>query len=315
MTPTRRILLFYDNTDLDRQILRPVDYSAFEDEWNRQGGGNSGNKLFTSAIEQYLNKEDIEYDYYKGNETVDVINDKYDLVVIPMANIFNANSSVVRQLNEYTTLIKGLRIPVYILGCGIQCGSYDNIRELADLIRKPVEEFLKAIYQSGGELALRGYATKEFLDKIMLNSAVVTGCPSFFQKGPNLQISNEKVKEEIFRPVINGNLKYLQEVNMLPIFAQYPNSIYMDQDEFAEWLYFKNLPLKKKNVWKLVRKKTYYSARLLTEDRVKLIYDIPCWIQYLEEEKFHFSCGSRIHGNIAAILAGVPAMEIGRAHV
>ena len=37
MTPTRRILLFYDNTDLDRQILRPVDYSAFEDEWNRQG--------------------------------------------------------------------------------------------------------------------------------------------------------------------------------------------------------------------------------------------------------------------------------------
>ena len=49
----KNILLLYDNRDLDRQVLRPVNYDTFEEEWVRQNGGNSGNKLFNTAVEQY----------------------------------------------------------------------------------------------------------------------------------------------------------------------------------------------------------------------------------------------------------------------
>ena len=34
---------------------------------------------------------------------------------------------------------------------------------------------------------------------------------------------------------------------------------------------------------------------------------MPDWIDYLKLECFNFSCGSRIHGNIISILAGIPA--------
>lgn len=307
----KKVLLFYDNADLDRQVLRPVDYSAFERDWNMQGGGNCGNKLFISAAEQYLNKEDIEYAYYTGEETPQIINEKYDLIVIPMANMFNANSGVIRQLDEYTDLIEQYTIPVYILGCGVQCGSYDELGKLAQEIKEPTERFLKAVYRTGGELALRGYATKEFLDKVMPNTAVVTGCPSFYQKGSGLQVSNSKVPEGQFKPCINGNLKYLKQIGMLPVFDQYGNSLYLDQDELAQVLYFQN-PGRHGNILELIRKRTLYSVKLLAEDRVRLFYDVPVWISWFQEEGISFSCGSRIHGNIAATLAGIPAMVMYR---
>lgn len=307
----QKILLLYDNTELDRQVLKPADYLSFESEWIRQGGGNSGNKLFLSATEQYLHKEDIEYEYYMGEEREEIINEKYDLIVIPMANMFNANPGVINQLNEYTNLIEKFKIPVYVLGCGVQCNSYDDIDQLALLIKEPVERFLRAIYQTGGELALRGYATKEFLDKVMPNTAVVTGCPSFYQRGSGLRISNDKVPEEQFKPSINGNLRYLKQIDMLQVFEQYPNSVYLDQDELAQVLYFRGQG-RYNNTMELVRKKTLYSVRLLAEDRVKLFYDVPVWLSWFEEENISFSCGSRIHGNIAATLAGVPAMVMYR---
>lgn len=309
---SKNILLLYDNKDLDRQVLKPVNYITFEEEWKRQHGGNAGNKLFTSAVEQYLTKTDITYSYYAGDESIENINEKYDIAILPLANIFNSHPAIVKLLEDYTKIIERFKIPVYIIGCGLQCASYEDIDTLVNVIGGTVAKFLDAIYRTGGELALRGYATKEFLDKIMLNSAVVTGCPSVYQKGPDLQITNLKVKEENFRPVINGNLKYLRKINILPVFEQYKNSIYLDQDEFAQWLYFRKLSLKERNIWGLVRKKTYYGAYLLAEDRVKLLYDIPYWIGYLQNEGFSFSCGSRIHGNIVAILAGVPAMVIYR---
>lgn len=303
----KRILLLYDNNELDRQVLQPTDYFEFEESWKKQHGGNAGNKLFISAVEQYLTKIDIEYQYYTGDESIEEINDVFHMIVLPLANIFNINRGVIEQLNYYTALIEQFKIPVYILGCGIQCNSYDEINELVRILKRPVEGFLRAIYKSGGELALRGYATKEFLDKILPNTSVVTGCPSMYQCGDKLKITNEKVKEDIFYPAINGNLKYLKKIGLLSAFDKYKNSIYMDQDEFSEWLYFRKI---NESIFKLIRTKTFCSVKLLSQNRVKLIYDVPVWIAYMKKENFNFSCGTRIHGNIAATLAGIPAEVI-----
>ncbi len=308
----RNILLLYDNHDLDRQVLRPVDYSTFEEAWIKQGFGNAGNKLYNTAVEQYLTKEDITYSYYTGEETAEEINDRYDMAIFTTANIFNANPYVTPELEEFASAISKFKIPVYILGCGLQCARYDEIGVLANAIKEPTTKFLKAVYQTGGELALRGYATKEFLDKVMPNNtAVVTGCPSFYQRGSGLRISNEKVSETEFRPSINGNLKYLKQIGMLQVFEEYQNSVYVDQDELAHVLYFYHAR-KYRNTLELVRKRTLCGVKLLAEDRVRLFYDVPVWLSWFREQNITFSCGSRIHGNIAATLAQVPAMVVYR---
>lgn len=307
----KNILLLYDNRELDRQVLRPVNYGSFERDWVKQNGGNSGNKLYNTAVEQYLTKEDIVYSYYTGDEPAEQINEKYDMAVFTTANIFNANPAVTSQLEDFAALIGQFKIPVYILGCGLQCAGYEDIKALAEAIKKPARAFLEAVYRTGGELALRGYATKEFLDAVMPNTAVVTGCPSFYQRGGKLTISNDKVSEEQFKPSINGNLKYLKQIGMLPVFDQYKNSIYMDQDEFAPVLYFHDAK-RDGNIFEITRKKTFCGTTLLAEDRIRLLYDVPVWLDYFKQQEISFSCGSRIHGNIAATLAGVPAKVIYR---
>ena len=307
----KNILLLYDNRELDRQVLRPVNYEVFENEWIKQNGGNSGNKLFNTAVEQYLTKENIEYSYYNGSETVEEINEKYDMAIFTTANIFNAHPRIRKELDVFADTIKRFKIPVYILGCGLQCAKYDDIKGLAEEIGRSARAFLTAIYHTGGELAVRGYATKEFLDRIMPNTAAVTGCPSLYQKGSGLRISNDKVSEENFKPAINGNLKYLKQIGLLGEFERYPDSVYMDQDEFAQVLHFHESK-KNSNVLELIRKKTLCGVRLLVQNRVKLYYDVPLWLTSFREENINFSCGSRIHGNIAATLASIPAMVIYR---
>ena len=307
----KNILLLYDNRDLDRQVLKPTDYDSFEEAWIKQRFSNAGNRLYNTAVEQYLTKEDIDYSYYTGDETTEEINDKYDLAIFTTANIFNANPDVTPELEQFARIISRFKIPVFILGCGLQCSGYDAIDDLAAAIREPASKFVEAIYRTGGELALRGYATKEFLDKVMPNTAVVTGCPSFYQRGSGLRISGDKVSEEQFKPSINGNLKYLKQIGMLQVFDQYPNSIYLDQDELAQVLYFRR-PGRYNNTMELVRKRTRYSVKLLAENRVRLFYDVPVWLPWFREENISFSCGSRIHGNIAATLAGIPAMVMYR---
>ena len=48
------ILLLGNNNYLDIQVLRPVNYSTIIKEFDKQAGGNSGNKLFMTAVEKYL---------------------------------------------------------------------------------------------------------------------------------------------------------------------------------------------------------------------------------------------------------------------
>lgn len=307
----KRIVLLYNHNNLDTNIMNPVNYEKFEREWEKQNGGNAGNKLFISAVEQYVCQDNIEYGYM-DDRTPDELNQNYDIAVLPLANILNANQGVLKQLEWYTELIKQLNMPVFIIGIGLQADSYDDIGRLAREIQEPVKKLLSAVYEKGGELALRGYATKELLDKIMPNTAVVTGCPSMYQMGPDLKVDISKVSKNDFHPAINGNLDYLEKINMINCFKQYENSVYLDQDEFAELMYFDERlrGIDFVQMLKLINSKTYLGMQLFCDNRIKLIYDIPVWMRYLKN--FNYSCGSRIHGNIIAILAGLPATVIVR---
>lgn len=105
----------YDNRDLDRQILKPTDYASSEEAWIKQRFSNAGNKLYNTTVEQYLTKDDITYSYYRGEETIEEINDKYDLAIFTTANIFNANPVVMPELEQFVAVINRFKIPVYIL--------------------------------------------------------------------------------------------------------------------------------------------------------------------------------------------------------
>ncbi|HEX7214030.1 MAG TPA: hypothetical protein VF578_07450, partial [Methylomirabilota bacterium] len=59
---------------------------------------------------------------------------------------------------------------------------------------------------------------------------------------------------------------------------------------------------------RLIERPGAFTFRMMGADRVQLFHDVPEWRSFLMESRFSFSFGSRIHGNIMAILAGIPAV-------
>lgn len=300
----RRILLLQNENYLDSQVIKPVNYDSIIDGWKSQMGGNSGNKLFTTSILKILTKPDIDLHYYSPSMEIEYINNTFDMIIMPTANIFGKH--YINGLVEYTKFFNKITIPIYIVGAGLQCNTEEEIPQLAKEIGSYVSDFCKSIYHTGGELALRGHYTKKFLDLTVNNTAWVTGCPSLYQLGKDLRITKKNTFSKL---AINGSVISMNNTDLYKLIYKYDDLIYIDQDEFIYLIYDQQLPYENINTFKLLWKYSNTGLNLFTKNKVKLFYDIPVWLDYLKHN-IDFSVGTRIHGNIAALLAGVPAMVI-----
>lgn len=268
---------------------------------------NTGNKLWFQAIISEISTGENQLEYLDRNMTSDYINTTYNMVVAPMANIFSADyADMLDKLSEKFSQIK---IPVYVIACGVQAGSYDELESLCDSIRESATRFISTIYRTGGEFALRGYFTKEFFDRLGFKSAVVTGCPSLYQMGRNLTVTIPKSRKDKadFKPLFNGDFPKMWEQ-----MKKYPQSEYFDQHIYYNLLYNRSYvdysEIEYCDVKKMVKKFGLPAVELLAQNKINLFIDMAEWSRYIRKERFDFSFGSRIHGSIMSILSGIPAV-------
>lgn len=294
-------------------IFNNTDYSTLHIKVNKDFGGecpNFGNKLWYQGIISEISTKENEIDFYNGKDTPDEISNRYDLVIYPMANIFSLEFS--SGLDVISDFIEKLSIPIYIISCGVQADSYDDLKDLCSSIGYVSKRFIKAVYNTGGQFALRGYFTAEFFKNLGFNNPAVVGCPSLFQCGRNLKIIKKNICKNDFKPALNGNLNIVGR-----FLKEYSNSIFYDQDGFYKLIYNPDFFSSKKsdffNKLKLLRYNNngFLLANLISNNRLKLIADMWDWKHDMIEENINFSFGTRIHGNIMALLAGVPSIVIG----
>jgi len=263
---------------------------------------NWGNKLWIqglySGIDQPYNEIIIRTD-----ESVEEINSDFDCVIFPMANCFS--EGFISVTSAWANEIKDIRVPVYVIACGAQAKNYDSLDDLVKKIGDKSKRYIDAVYKTGGEFALRGHFTKEFFTLLGYRSPVVTGCPSLYSMGPDIEVQvDRKSSGEYPICALNGRLRQVEEV-----MRKDDRAIFMDQDEFLDALY-NPLFFKGNNQiidkLKFIMRNGSYALDFFLKDRIKLIVDLSEWYSYLKNYAF-YSFGSRIHGNIMAILAGVPA--------
>lgn len=300
-----RILIWKSITEGNEiDIFNQTDYSNFNNYLINTFGGNCpnwGNKLWFQGLYSEINDGHNKITF-RSNESIDEINNNYDFVIYPMANFFATQYAP--GMESLANTLSQIKIPVYIIACGAQADSYDDLDNLINSIGEPSKKFISAVYNTGGEFALRGKFTKEFFNRLGFSSVVVTGCPSLYQLGKDFQIDNSKVNISSFNPIFNGNFKlYFRAIR------EFNKSIYIDQDLFADCLYnssyLDNTSLKCKI--NFYRNYGIESAELLSKNKIRMIADMNDWYSYIKNGKFNYSFGTRIHGSIMAILAGVPA--------
>lgn len=280
--------------------------------------GNTGNLLFSDAIWKFLSTPGTEITpnrYRAKAEDADRINDEYDLFVIPLANALRPNFR--SQLNDLSALVEKLDIPVVVFGVGTQAGTDGSTEHLAP-IEADVRRFCSAVLDRSPSIGVRGEITESYLKGLGFNDVEIIGCPSMFTHGRDLDVRKDPAGlDASSRLAVNisyesGNIPGSdldsQSLNRLMDAAldRYPDLFYVGQERRdLELLHWGDLSVENQehSPTPLVR-----SHRLLAEDRTRLYLDTPRWIDALRDRDFAF--GTRIHGNVAALLAGTPAVVL-----
>ncbi|MGW1608566.1 polysaccharide pyruvyl transferase family protein [Streptomyces sp. NPDC002285] len=296
-----------------RLLLRsgksPYDVVSVEEALHRDViATNAGNLIFSDATHKILETPHTEV--VSNGIRTDVsaagrINEEYDAFVVPLANAFRP--SFEGQLKRLTRLITKLRIPVVVVGVGAQAGLGYNAARLKG-IEPAVREFVSAVLDRSASIGVRGEFTEKYLKDLGFRDVEVIGCPSLFLYGKELTVTKrEPVLGAGSRIAVNGSHSAVKSQGLDRVItrahARYPYLRFIGQNlSDARQLHWRDLSDPNGTVTAMP---THPDHPMYREDKVRVYVDPVTWIDDLRA--FDFSFGSRIHGNIAALLAGTPA--------
>jgi Polysaccharide pyruvyl transferase len=273
-------------------------------------GNNTGNLVFSQAVYRLLSTADAEVQTSGlAKSQPRAINSRYDHVVIPLANAFR--HSYIETLDALSTLIEQLTIPVSVLGVGSQA-SLDGVYKGADTLKPEVIRFVRAVLDRSPSIGVRGEHTREYLASLGFGDehVKVIGCPSMFMYGPNLNVERKVDSLTVDSPIAFNVSPYVREMGPISLRCaeRFPNLVYMAQNiQTLELMLYGSYPKgKKMNAMAAKGAPITLEHPLIRSDRVRFFLDPTTWFDHLAQ--YDFSFGTRIHGNIAALLAGTPAL-------
>jgi Polysaccharide pyruvyl transferase len=273
-------------------------------------GNNTGNLVFSQAVYRLLSAAgaDVETSGLARSHPR-VINSRFDHVVIPLANAFR--STYLETLDALSNLIEQLSIPVTVLGVGSQA-SLKGVYKGADTVDPATTRFVRAVLNHSPSIGVRGDHTRDYLKSLGFGDehVKVIGCPSMFMYGPNLKVEKKVESLSYDSPIAFNVSPYVPEMGPLSLYAaeHFPNLVYMAQNiQTLELMLYGSYPKgKRMNAMAASGAPITLEHPLIRSDRVRFFLDPKTWFEHLAE--YDFSFGTRIHGNIAALLAGTPAL-------
>ena len=270
-------------------------------------GNNAGNLIFSQASHKTLqtSKTEVVTNGFRADPAdAERINDEYDAFVVPLANAFRI--SFTGHLNDLSSLIEKLTIPVVVLGVGAQSDLDYSLDKMTPM-NAPVKRFVSAVLDRSATIGVRGEFTQRYLQSLGFNDVEVIGCPSMFMHGDHLDVAkNTDQLTTDSRIAVNASRSALGTGDVGGIVSanleRYPDMRYFAQEtKDLSLLYWGDASgvTDKRNRMPLHR-----THPLFQQNRVRVHLDPATWIDSLSD--FDFAFGTRIHGNIAALLAGTP---------
>lgn len=302
---------------LMRAGMSPFDnYNGFEMITQNPIGNNLGNLVFPYSMFRTLMTPDTQIDTiltetFFTPKQIDYFNSEYDFLVLPFANALRENFK--GNLKKLTFFINALKIPCIISGIGFQ-GNLNGSLNTSEKYDKVAYKFLKSILNKSAIIGVRGEITAKYLVKLGFREEIdftVIGCPSLYLYGDSLPIANINELTPDSHVSMNGKINLPDSFHRFfrESIKNFNNYHYVPQvlDEIRQM--YVGIPHPKNKY-----KKTVSGFPISLSDEVYLknhaisFTNVPTWLNYFKTKQFSF--GSRIHGNIAGILGGVPSFII-----
>lgn len=299
---------------LVRAGMSPLDtFSADEMIKRNSIGNNVGNLMYAYSVFRNLTTENVELDadyYRKDPDDANRINETYDAYVIPLANAIRP--SFIPALKRYTALIERLKIPVFVIGMGMAFPYEPNVKQ-----ERPfdgdVKRFVSAVLEKSNILGLRGQITSDYLSYLGFKEGrdhMVIGCPSMYTFGDNIKIrdteldTNSAISINMTPAADQKVLKFLNDLS-----GQYKNLEFTPQDLDEMILTYSGTPFLGGAVnSKVSNYPNSLNSAVYKNNQVKFFLSAPSWIKHMGT--IDLSIGTRLHGNVAPILAGTPSIAI-----
>jgi len=276
-------------------------------------GSNIGNGLYLNSVFHFMkmrgiNAEEDGYNperIYMYSRNIDYINDHFDAYILPLADAFRKD--FIPHLKKLTYFIERLKIPVIVPGVCVRC-NYDPGQNIGHSFDEDVKNFINAILRTGGYLGTRGYITADYLEKLGFKEGQdfdVIGCPSLFMKEYKVLITKKYAKDKKLNEIdfaINYSHKTPNNVinKLNDILLRNEDSVYFLQHT-EDQNYYLNGIMNLNNV-----PEGYLNSSALEQSL--FLPEPERWINAIRNQEF--SIGTRFHGNVAALIAGVPTLTI-----
>ena len=288
--------------------VRQLDHSgekATVEQMMLSLGQNTGNMMFTQSLTSVLAGAAW------GSFRLDAQDvEGHDAIVLAAANWVN-------NFDDFGWLAERLektKLPVFLIGVGAQASTADEIPDVSTGTLR----LLSLVQDRSSSISARGTFSCEVLNRYGIKSARPTGCPSLMLMGPE-----------------GPSPSLLREPHFDACSIHATRHGFSSTDEFQTFLYRQAFSRGLDLVLQSEVADIHYAVRGRTGEEVparaaEVLPDIygadaetiaaylerhgrvftqyPDWIAYMRERSFCF--GTRIHGTIAALIAGTPASLI-----
>lgn len=292
-------------------------------------GGNQGNLLYQFSTYRALVRDDVELStisygkFQKGpvEERAEWINAECDRLVLPLSSSFRLQN--LENLDLWADLVERLTVPVTVVGIGAQlrladvrAGTYlpsrvTGVTASADEIERheaAARRFVTAVLDRSESIGVRGEISKRYLQYLGFpgDRVDVIGCPSLFTWGPDFRMPERTTKLRrrstislSFDHRIEGSAALLDQT----LHDYQRSTVYMQEKLGAQMVITGE---ETRPGWEGdPRFPVQTSHPTFAQHRLEYYPTAWSWIRHLEDIDFAF--GPRLHGTVAATLAGTSA--------
>jgi hypothetical protein len=286
----------------------------------RRTGGNTGNLLFISALHNVIvHKKGQDFEKFNAAQ----VRERHDGIIVPAANWLNYYSD----WGGLASRIEETGLPCVIVGLGAQSHSLSTFPKLTPGTLR----LIKVIAERSASLSVRGSYSASTLEHYGIKNVSVTGCPSLlwhtrpvvvskWAKVP-VAIAVGSTRSDLFEKVFDPQDAFKVSV-LLSRWALASDFPYIAQSELFDMKVAAGeeglAPAAQHDHADSARHRDFIRRVYGTDDlefvelylkrRVKAFFNIESWLDFLSDLDFVVS--TRLHGVIAALLAGVPAVLV-----
>ncbi len=277
-----------EKNDCDKKseiILFRHEYIGTEDRTFEAVAGNTGNMVYTKALQSILDLTTTSY-----NNAVDSKYTPSHIITTDLIWI-NPNSNfdyLISQMNQFK---EAIFVPISV---GLQASKIGDDFKLNDGTLRVLN-----MIQERAVIGCRGYYTADILQKNGIKNIEVIGCPSIYLKG--------KKGYEIKRCEKETN-----EIRVVSNFRTFYGKLSIKEKHFLSYCADRNFDFVEQTKFNFDLSHTEgdekyfnYVNRWMTKNS-HTFFDVDQWTHYVSVHDFSF--GSRFHGNVLALWNDIPAL-------